>query len=1841
MTSPDYDPAFAVRMRTANAAVGDRPEMALTLANSDLDEADINMVGGFTRTLENQQLVALSRLSGARTELSREDRAQLDAMGVDYGDVNDAPDNDERNWLERVFDTGATWLANTGTFLADLPGVGEVLDGLNWLNQAAKLPARLISSGIDQDNDDEIDSAMRAQGYTPGNVWDYIQFMTNQGDSLYHDLDGIREVHGDKLVDLAIEQQYDPEKFASRLADRDEETQSLVMSDEFAQVADQVDRQHISPGRDIARLVLPKGVEDSAWFTGISGTIDGAYTLLLDPTLMIGKATAGARALDHAGNVIRTVDEAGNVVRSARGPSRTDRFTGVTALTRAIDTTTGGRFRMGLRDATDQDGIRGLLAVDADGVPVTRVGRGVQTFLDRVKAFDEAADDAERAPIFARLRAEHRDLMPLFDEVRGNRVILPTPARNAADEVDERVDELALLADEPGVRPAVFGGLDDAQRGWVDAGLSIAGKKKLADSVAARRSFLAIARSRLGRELDIDEKILTDASRGSRQRFDTAVRDAVARSNPSGRTDDVPLITDAAPSFEGKLVDVNGIGHMTTKAEPIRELEDFADYFASTAGMLRLAHGVAAKRELLLPGRVALRQRVAGWNAERRQGRAAARNDEVYDHTRPYKLLPHEAEENAQRAMDDLERLRAAGQIDEAEFARRGDKIYEEIRGQAGFIARQRAKWEQRARRVSSLLPTVQAIDLTSAGSIEQVTRFARLYMNKTEADRLAAIYAAGDLGRRRQVVQGIVEQTLHASGLSRSEAGLKHIEKFRVDQADEAKRAYGLSRTDVISTGAGDRHVALLPSQLSERVLIPDFRSLQFLSTKLAVGGLLTKAGHLRALSTSEAIDTVSGAIKLGWITTAAGGFRNALDEIANAVLRAEGASLLRGRSAFSQAKANARASNGEIRRATSLQARILTSIPRALRGLPRTVNDVLVARGLGKLMSYTRHDVDDLAVKHAGELVEDYRAEVLDKTVTGSYYINDAIDPNAEALGIHQAGMMARQVRHNGDNVKYEFQGYKQVEVDGGVGLDNFVNNLGLAFQDLTSPAHVALRGITEGRDALTEVVEYMQTPVMRHFLRNAEIFKVTRAGKPVQTAGQQLEAIENYAERLIAHVTMLVSGKGWQVSSADEAAGAAARWEFDITQPDWWRNVNDDPNWVPPKPGPINPELVAMLQRGDIPDRVWLKENMADEEMPSHVIAKVFAPINPKHKVGQLAQGYTSMLAVGYEYLVTRQIRAMSRNPMLTAAYDQARRNLAGYEKHLIDNGFTEEIAESIARRSARVQAEQLVIKSIDDPTLSTQYAMLARNIHAFARAQEDWLRRWGRTIRDNPQLVQRAQLYLYGAESAGIVERDDQGNMIFTYPGSGMIVNLMGRLSGLLPGIDNPVKLPVVPDMTSRLIFLNPSLDNPVGFSAMPLVSIPWDFIASSTGSDHALLKSSMDRVLNGELGAGREWYEKLLPGWANRIVSGVLSDEDPASQYASAWTSAVVNLEAAGRMPAADASASEIARFQDELKTQISNQMVMRSIFGFFAPAAPSVPINDTTDVETGESILQPDYVWEKTGLSTLKDEARTIFGSMPYEEALVWWAENHPGELVYQVGTTPRTTVGDSEAQAPATIAAAKWMQENPELLAKYGGRGGIATYFMPQGEGAEGDFSMDAYRAQLESGIRDYKTLDQFFEDIVVQRGEALYFDTKDDADALIAEATAAGNLLEVRRLEEQWSAIKERILGTNPLLAQKFAEYATSGVARERTVAQLNALLADPQAVRAIGPQAGGVAELLFAQRQYEAARQAVYGERGYLATSKREAAKADFEAAIASVLSRFPGLGDLARGAFRVPN
>jgi hypothetical protein len=426
---------------------------------------------------------------------------------------------------------------------------------------------------------------------------------------------------------------------------------------------------------------------------------------------------------------------------------------------------------------------------------------------------------------------------------------------------------------------------------------------------------------------------------------------------------------------------------------------------------------------------------------------------------------------------------------------------------------------------------------------------------------------------------------------------------------------------------------------------------------------------------------------------------------------------------------------------------------------------------------------------------------------------------------------------------------------------------------------------------------------------------------------------------------------------------------------------------------------------------------------------------------------------------------------------------------------------------------------------------------------------------------------------------------------------------------------------------------------------------------------------MDRVINGELGAGREWYEQLLPVPVARILSGTVS-EDPGSKFGQAFMQTVAQLEAAGVLDnlttrdvngVAVEDPAKLQEFYDTLQAQIKNNMVAYTLFGMWAPAAPGLPTNVVEsdawemprreDFDSEEAWLSAvkaaerqgaaDWSWHEQGLASLKDQARMIFSELGYEAGMEWWIKNHPGELIWAPGYTSTSKVtGDTDATAPPTLAGIVWIEDNAEFLRRYHG---VASYFMPQGTPGtdSGEFSQVAYDAQLEQGLRERKDLREFLTDVIVKRGERIYYDTKDDYNEAIARAEAAGDTATVETLEAEWQQHKQLLYLSNPLLQAKNVTYAENETNRQQQLAQLLRIMDDPISLRAIGDgQAQGVQQLLDAYREYETARADVKGKRGSAATSRRVQLKEAYEAEIARIVDTFPGLADLARGLFRVP-
>jgi hypothetical protein len=1446
----------------------------------------------------------------------------------------------------------------------------------------------------------------------------------------------------------------------------------------------------------------------------------------------------------------------------------------------------------------------------------------------------------------------------------------------------------------------------------------------------------------------------------------------------------LPEVNGTRIALKADNVDGFTLHDLVTNGKPIETMDELTSYLTSTNGLLRLNNGMAAREAVVMPGRLS-------WFAERKAAadtRKAKSTTKWIDYAKPQQLIPNEAEQRLLDEATDAEAVRAG-------LAQNNLMLKTSLLSARAA----KAKVERVARRFTSQIPNVTRLDLTDPGSARIVEQVARTYLNKGDAAKLASSYVlAPDLAAKRAVVRGVLLQSFHASGLSRSEGGRAFMERYIGDQSILDKQQYGYGDTSKILTDRGEVQVALYPDQVSKTVVIPSFREMNYNAAKFAVGGFIGRKGmgHMRALTQSDGMDALMGTIKLGWIASAAGGLRNALDEVANFAAYGMGKDVLAARVAFTKATkdlraqrraasverralistlgrtaaddrigdrlgqglksyedtalavergeattADLKAAQAELHQAQLLQTAIAHRIPYAFRRAADSVNDVFVGAALGKAMSVFGKDwaITGDRVKWAQELVDreagiTFRDGIFQANHADTQLV-DASDH--QAMDYHHAGAMAR---------KYGFRpnGWGRVEIDGGAGITAHAKALQLRFADTASPAHSWVQTVNalirrpstekhwvEGErevlsperiePGLPKQIDHDAVKVGDKLLVQAgpdgkltplkqvergakhEARTVAKVEKSERPAGKGKTNVWTYTldDGATVEFTRASSKKtgGWPYVAGDDVKvpaelGDAKMPEFvPMTREEWadaldaaresvLRRVDDEDmrhfvgsaemfQWykgtkiakgdeetlalakaeyadrvsadlaqvLSARGGGLSRPLLDELAAGRVPDRSWLAQ-LPEDQLPDHAIGQLWAPYNPAAAPGQINRGYTGMLTKVYDKAVTDQINALSRNPLVTALYMRARQNTQGYVDHLIGQGFDEHVADDIARRMAAQQAEVEALKHIDNPYVSSQFSMLSRNMFAFVRAQEDWLKRWGRTIKDNPELIRKAQLAIHGGESVGFLEQDDQGELHFVYPASGLLLGVLGGFFGVM-NQPNGARIPMQKELSSQLTFLNPSLDNPLGFSGTPLVSLPWKAIAHFMGPDHALMNASIDKVINGELGAGREWWEQMLPSWANRIIGGVLPTEDMGSKYGAAIQSTLANMEAAGMLADPQYQTPEgQARLLHALQVGTHNDLLATALFGFFAPAAPTYE-GGAAQTADGYQGTEADWSAHIEGLRSLKDEARQVFARMPYEDAKAWWTATHPNEsILAPTGAGSRTSVGADNASAPATVGAASYLEKHTGFFDQYGGKGGVAAYFIPQGPAGttNGSYSDVAYRAQLELGIRDYKSLSEYFSDVVTARGYAQYFAAKDAYDAKKIQAGGSASLN--NQVDAEWQQTRAGIMAGSPLLAQRLAANAVDNAATGATIQSLYHLVDDrsPSTTAALGANRDGVAAMLAVKEQFDQGTAALGDRRGSAANRRRNELKTSYDAQINQLATQYPGLADLARGVFR---
>lgn len=496
----------------------------------------------------------------------------------------------------------------------------------------------------------------------------------------------------------------------------------------------------------------------------------------------------------------------------------------------------------------------------------------------------------------------------------------------------------------------------------------------------------------------------------------------------------------------------------------------------------------------------------------------------------------------------------------------------------------------------------------------------------------------------------------------------------------------------------------------------------------------------------------------------------------------------------------------------------------------------------------------------------------------------------------------------------------------------------------------------------------------------------------------------------------------------------------------------------------------------------------------------------------------------------------------------------------------------VQEAIEEAST-LRAISNVVPFIDSHEIRSQFATIGGNLLPFWYAEEQFLRRWARTMSIDGTIglatMRKAQLGYMGLRSAGIIRTDENGNDWFVYPGSGLLIESMAKLPIV------PDTLPVGVLFQAQVEQLLPGLNTRFGTPAVsPWVSVPMGAV-TTIFPDTVPIK----RAVLGDFGAQQAAVDQIVPATVRRAWEAAFGDEDSSRKYAAAMMAAAAMMEAEGNGLPDAATPDQLEEYQDRLRNHARVVLWAQALVGFVAPGAP-VALNSGEDTGsfdwlTGMGVTSPDEV--------VSARYREYIGNLGINEGTSRFLADFPDsdleDFVNPLAFTTPMSTSVSGAPLPATRTALAWYNDHREWVDQLPEAG--AWFLPPDSDGDSFDYY--SYAQQLTSGLRKQQTVGDFMRSIKYRQAAAPYFDTRRQYEELAAEADANVK----RRLDAAWDTWRTNWLATHPI----FAEELVSGEARQRrarTIDQLRYAVSDPGAPSS--PATDGIREMSSTFDQYK---------------------------------------------------
>jgi hypothetical protein len=598
-------------------------------------------------------------------------------------------------------------------------------------------------------------------------------------------------------------------------------------------------------------------------------------------------------------------------------------------------------------------------------------------------------------------------------------------------------------------------------------------------------------------------------------------------------------------------------------------------------------------------------------------------------------------------------------------------------------------------------------------------------------------------------------------------------------------------------------------------------------------------------------------------------------------------------------------------------------------------------------------------------------------------------------------------------------------------------------------------------------------------------------------------------------------------------------------------------------------LNKDLLDKVRTIDDNGEYVVSGRISLDDLPSNNMDLPENIIGPELVAVTNTGNYTaSLMENGWRWLGMSNAR-ISRQPIVISEMLSIRKQMrkSGFEDAWIssytkginpaEQGLIDQSIELAKRDLARVVEERAIgqtLAYIDNPLIRSQIAFSSRNFARFYRATEDFYRRVGRAVKYNPESIAVAALTYEGVTHSGWIQKDDQGEPYFIYPGIAPVYNAVQKmLDGL--GIGSQFKAPFPVQFGAQLKMITPSLnpDSLIPTFAGPVAGISIKTLEAIVGIWSPGAADTITRYALGKYAVDQPMISAFLPAHINRLY-GAMNRDERDSQYASAHRKAVTYLEASGHGIPKEydsegnlipATAQQLEDYRLMVKNTTVGILGMRFAFGFFAPASPQVQLkSDMAEWVRDNGRANFKQLW-----NDLKDEY-----AGDYDAAMAKWVELYPNQIPFTVPESERSTV----ATFGYAEEAGQFVESNPKLFKSYPQ---AAAFLIPNKSG----FSWDAYKTMTDMGLRKNIRVEDHLRKIQTSADLQSYYDKKNEYETNLERV---GTDYERTKLRKEFSDWKTLFFAGRPLVAEELSQGSQKAIDRINALNDLQRLLSDGSA-------------------------------------------------------------------------